>query len=205
MKHLFPLFLVVIFIGCNGSGGPRNTVWMTRNLDVTTYRNGDPIPQVTDPEQWKNLTTGAWCYYNNNPANNATYGKLYNWYAVNDPRGLAPAGYHIPTYAEFQNYCAETGGGLMKESGTTHWAAPNTGASNRLVWTGLPGGQRAMPSLKMEFIDSANYGYWWSTSEGGPGTSSSVAYFKQLAFDNNYFQGSTVPKNSGLSVRCIEN
>lgn len=61
--------------------------WMSKNLEVVTYRNGDVIPQVTDPSAWANLTTGAWCYYNNDPANGAIYGKLYNWYAVIDSRG----------------------------------------------------------------------------------------------------------------------
>jgi Fibrobacter succinogenes major domain (Fib_succ_major) len=66
--------------------------WMIKNLDVDHYRNGDPIPQVTDLTAWHELTTGAWCYYENNTANGTVYGKLYNWYAVNDPRGLAPSG-----------------------------------------------------------------------------------------------------------------
>ena len=71
-------------------------VWTKKNLDVTTYRNGDPIPEVTDPTQWKNLKTGAWCYYNNDASNNATYGKLYNWYAVNDPRVWLQKGFIYP-------------------------------------------------------------------------------------------------------------
>lgn len=75
--------------------------WKLKNLDVTHYRNGDPIPQVTDPTQWANLTTGAWCYYNNDSTNGTIYGKLYNWYAVNDPRGLAPIGYHIASDQEW--------------------------------------------------------------------------------------------------------
>jgi hypothetical protein len=75
--------------------------WMVKNLDVDHYRNGDPIPQVTDPAAWAALTTGAWCYYYNDPAIGAIYGKLYNWYAVNDPRGLAPVGWHIPTEPEW--------------------------------------------------------------------------------------------------------
>lgn len=74
--------------------------WSGYNLDVTTYRNGDAIPQVTDLTTWLNTTTGAWCYYNNDPAMGPIYGKLYNWYAVNDSRGLAPTGWHIPTDAE---------------------------------------------------------------------------------------------------------
>ena len=100
-----------------------NQVWMLKNLDVSTYRNGDPIPQVTDPTTWVGLTTGAWCYYNNDPANGAIYGKLYNWYAVNDPRGLAPTGWHVPSDAEWTELstCLDaispTGnvGGKMKE------------------------------------------------------------------------------------------
>ena len=76
-------------------------VWTTKNLDVTTYRNGDVIPQVQDANAWEKLTTGAWCYYENKTANGKKYGKLYNWNAVNDPRGLAPKGYHIPTDAEW--------------------------------------------------------------------------------------------------------
>ena len=75
--------------------------WMQKNLNVSKYHDGTPIPQVTDPKKWANLKTGAWCYYENNTANDTTYGKLYNWYAVNDPRGLAPSGYHIPTDAEW--------------------------------------------------------------------------------------------------------
>ena len=77
-----------------------NQTWTTKNLNVTRYRNGDVIPQVTDSTAWSNLTTGAWCWYNNDSTNFAQYGRLYNWYAVNDPRGLAPKGYHVPTVDE---------------------------------------------------------------------------------------------------------
>lgn len=202
MKHVFPLLLIVLLFGCNGprTGGSRNQVWMPRNLDVTTYRNGDPIPEVTDPEQWKNLTTGAWCYYNNDHANNATYGKLYNWYAVNDPRGLAPVGYHIPTLAEWQSLGGANDGGNLKETGTAHWLAPNTGATNSAAFTGLPGGQRVLLN-GVSFVDINRYGYWWTiTSDAG----SPSASFRQLAFDNNYAIGATVLKNTGLSVRCVQ-
>jgi hypothetical protein len=75
--------------------------WTTKNLNVAQYRNGEPIPYVPDVIQWRDLTTGAWCYHNNDPSTEATYGKLYNWYAVNDPRGLAPQGWHIPGEAEW--------------------------------------------------------------------------------------------------------
>jgi uncharacterized protein (TIGR02145 family) len=125
--------------------------WTTENLDVSTYRNGDPIPQVTDPTEWAALTTGAWCYYNNDPANGAIYGKLYNWYALTDPRGLAPAGYRLITDAEYLalRTCLQSGvplvpaGGSLKEAGTVHWAAPNDGATNITGFTALPGGTRS--------------------------------------------------------------
>src|SRR5436190_5685295 len=74
-----------------------NQVWMLKNLDVTRYRNGDKIPYVKSPTEWAALTTGAWCWYKNDSATGAVYGKLYNWFAVNDPRGLAPMGWHVPS------------------------------------------------------------------------------------------------------------
>src|SRR5690606_33259564 len=117
----------------------------------------DVIPQVTDPTIWGNLTTGAWCYYNNDPANEIIYGKLYNWYAVNDPRGLAPVGWHIPSDSEWTiltDYLGgfEVAGGKMKETGTTHWANPNIGADNSSGFTGLPGGYRAYNSAEFNTI-----------------------------------------------------
>jgi uncharacterized protein (TIGR02145 family) len=132
-------------------------VWTTQNLSVARYRNGDIIPQVTDQTQWAALTTGAWCWYNNDSATYAaTYGRLYNWYAVNDARGLAPQGFHIPTDAEWNKLvkyldagadttCANCNqstiaGGSMKR--TTGWNAPNIGASNSSGFAGLPGGYR---------------------------------------------------------------
>jgi uncharacterized protein (TIGR02145 family) len=85
-------------------------VWTSTNLNVSTYRNGDIIPQVKDKDAWAGLTTGAWCYYENDAANGTKYGKLYNWYAVNDARGLAPKGYHIPSDAEWTKLTDYLGG-----------------------------------------------------------------------------------------------
>lgn len=142
-----------------------NQIWTLKNLDVTTYRNGDAIPQVTDSAQWRGLTTGAWCYYNNDPANAAVYGKLYNWYAVTDPRGLAPSGWHIPTDAEWTILTTFLGGesvagGKMKEAGTMHWLSPNTEATNESGLTILPGG-----AGNGNFLGIGKFGYFWSSSE----------------------------------------
>ena len=151
-------------------------IWTNKNLDVTTYRDGTPIPEVTDPVAWAALTTGAWCYYNNDPANGAIYGKLYNWYAVagihdNDPNTpnkiLAPLGYHVPSDSEWTTLTDYLGGltvagGKMKERGTTHWISPNTPASNESGFIGLPGGYMNSNS---GFSTIGYIGYWWSSSQ----------------------------------------
>jgi uncharacterized protein (TIGR02145 family) len=176
--------------------------WKTKNLDVATYRNGDPIPQVTDIAQWPNLTTGAWCYYENNTANGPVYGKLYNWYAVNDPRGLAPLGYHIPTDTEWTTLTTFLGGetiagGKMKTTGTSVWFSPNTDATNSSGFTGLPAGYRHDDG---PFSLIAGYGgSWWSPSEDG----TTDAWYRHLShYDGGAFRGST-NKNYGFSVRCL--
>ena len=189
-----------------------NQVWMTKNLDVSTYRNGDAIPQVTDPTAWANLTTGAWCYYNNDAANGLIYGKLYNWYAVNDVRGLAPTGYHVPSDAEWNKLvkcidpsadttcqgCAQsvTAGGAMKETGTSHWLSPNTGATNSSGFAGLPGGGRYYNG-RFDFI--GGLGDWWSSTE----TSTTYALDRLLYYNNTDVLNYGNVKPFGFSVRCL--
>jgi uncharacterized protein (TIGR02145 family) len=170
--------------------------WMLRNLDVTTYRNGDPIPQVTDQTQWNNLTTGAWCYYNNDSANGAVYGKLYNWYALNDSRGLAPKGWHLPTpddWLTLYNFLGSTGvaGGKMKS--TSGWFSGGNG-TNSSGFTALPGGYRTTI-----FENLTNNGYWWRT-----GTASTVnGYAVWLDYSSNGISVGESPKYTGLSVRVL--
>ncbi len=176
--------------------------WKVKNLDVSTYRNGNPIPQVTDPVAWAALTTGAWCYYNNDPAMGAIYGKLYNWYAVNDPRGLAPAGWHIPTDAEWTTLSTCLGGvtvagGKMREAGTAHWASPNSGATNSSGFTGLPGGFR---SYVGDFTDWPYQGYWWSSTS----STSYASWYRNLFFNTTDIYRNTGEKRDGFSVRCVK-
>ena len=175
--------------------------WMEKNLEVTTYRNGDPIPYVTDATAWAALTTGAWCYYNNDPANGSLYGKLYNWYAVNDPRGLAPTGWHVPTDAEWTTLETTLGGiavagGKMKVAGTTRWTAPNTGADNSSGFAGLPGGFRFNDGT---FYNVGSNGYWWSSTE----TNATNAWYRFLFYLNGSINRSFNDKKSGFSVRCL--
>jgi len=188
-------------------------VWTTTNLNVSTYRDGTAIPQVTDPAAWVNLTTGAWCYYNNSTSNGTTYGKLYNWYAVAgihdvasaaNPalrKNLAPAGWHVPTDAEWTTLTTCLGGesvagGKMKATGTTLWLSPNTSATNSSGFTGLPGGYR-YTNGSFDLIGS--YGFWWSASE----YAASVAWFRTLFYSSGDAYRSYYYKYFGFSVRCL--
>jgi uncharacterized protein (TIGR02145 family) len=178
-------------------------VWMKKNLNVDHYRNGDEIPQVTDTTEWANLTTGAWCYYNNSLDSGKIYGKLYNWYAVNDPRGLAPAGWHVPSYAELivlRDYLGGEGvaGGKMKETGTTHWKSPNNGATNSSGFTGLPGSLRYNNGYFIS--DFGNYGNWWSSTE----YNMDFAWCLTLSCRLGNATIRSVNERSGFSLRCLK-
>lgn len=173
-----------------------NQIWMAENLRVSKYRNGDLIPNVKGAYEWENLKTGGWCNYENNIEYDADYGKLYNCYAVNDVRGLAPKGWHIPTYDEWDkltNYFGgiEFAGGRLKEAGTAHWDEPNGGATNESGFSALPCGCRS-------YSDFAHVGcesYWWVNSE-----SYSVLW---IGFFGSRMGWSKFRKQDGLSVRCL--
>ncbi len=185
--------------------------WTTQNLSISSYRNGEVIPQVTDNTEWQNLTTGAWCWYKNDSATYAaTYGRMYNWYAVNDPRGLAPIGWHVPTDAEWNKLvkCIDpaadtatfgaqstTAGNAMKEVGISHWFFPNTGATNSSGFAGLPGASRYDDGT---FGSIAINGGWWSSTEDG-----SYAWFRSLTYNNAYVYKQLANKILGLSVRLV--
>jgi uncharacterized protein (TIGR02145 family) len=220
MKNLYLILIILfsfIFIKCTvennniaveGCPDPNsicevkigNQVWMCKNLDVARYRNGDLIPQVTNPYDLSSFTTGAWCYYDNDTALGVTYGKLYNWYAVNDSRGLAPKGWHIasdPEWTELVDYLGgdAIAGGMLKETGTEHWQSPNVGATNESGFTALPGGV----SNKQYKIKS--HGHWWTSTM----TSFTQAIYICITFDyrdiNRYEDGN---KSNGYSVRCVK-
>lgn len=176
-------------------------VWMAENLKVTRYRNGDAIPHVKDNATWAGLTTGAYCNYDNIEANASTYGRLYNWYAVNDSRNIAPAGWHVPTDAEWQTLVDYLGGGSvaggkMKEAGTSHWYRPNTGANNLSGFTALPGGLRNKYGDYYFFGDTAQF---WSSTEH----SSNAAWNCYLSNSPAIITRANVDKHHGFSVRCV--
>ena len=173
-------------------------IWTGCNLDVDKYRDGTPIPQVQDPTAWANLTTGAWCYYNNADTN--CYGKLYNWYAVTDPRGLAPVGYHIPTKAEWDtlvSFLSGNPGGKLKEVGIANWNSPNALATNLYGFTALPSGIRnEAGNFDWEGTDA----YWWSST----GYNSANAWTYYAYYLGGGLPGTITKKVRGKAIRLIK-
>ena len=183
--------------------------WTTKNLNVSTYRDGTIIPQVQNVISWAALKTGAWCYYENKTVNGTIYGKLYNWYAVagihdNDPntpnKTLAPAGYHIPTAEEWMTLTTFLGGENLARSkmkATTLWA-PKAGITNTNTsgFTGLPGGYCSDGAV---FNDLGYTGVWWTATEDDK----DYAWGGILSYDDGYEIAGTSIKLYGLSVRCI--
>ena len=182
--------------------------WMAENLKTSKYRDGNPIPYVIDTAKWNHLTTGAWCYPNNDKNKNAIYGKLYNWYAVssttNGNKNVCPTGWHVPTDSEWTvltDYLggASVAGGKMKEVGTTNWNNPNTDATNTSLFTALPGG------LLTKYGSSVYLGLlgcWWSTTESQQ--NDRVAGSRFIGNDYGRVGIFIDPKEDGLSIRCLK-
>ena len=189
-----------------------NQVWMAENLKVTHYRNGAAIPNITDAGQWRSMSTGAYCNYDNDINYVSTYGSLYNWYAVDDSRGLAPDGWHIPTDDEWKELEMYLGmsqaevddngwrgtdeGGKLKETGTTHWNSPNTGATNSSGFSALPGGWCNSDGT---FYGVGTDAIFWSSTEG----SSYGAWYRGLDYDRSGVGRDYYGKQGGCSVRCV--
>jgi uncharacterized protein (TIGR02145 family) len=184
--------------------------WFADNLATDQYRNGDPIPTGLSNTTWQNTTVGTYAIYNNNPANDLIYGKLYNWYTTLDTRGLCPTGWHVPTDCEWMYLENSLGmsvsdqetiewrgtdeGGAIKA--TTNWTLPNTGATNESGFTALPGGYRDYGGT---YYNIGSAGNWWSSTENV----SSNAWFRSLNDDNSDMYRTNYPKQNGFSVRCV--
>ena len=181
--------------------------WMQQNLAVTKYRNGDPIPTGLSDLTWYYTSSGAYAIYNNDVFNNYMYGKLYNWYAVNDIRGICPAEWHVPTDAEWSAFInfldpSADGGNIVNIAGskmksTTGWNSPNTGANNESGFTGLPAGYR---NGNGGYNYIGEFGDWWSSTE----TDSNFAWYRNLGYDRPYVSRANYGKKDGFSVRCIK-
>ena len=187
--------------------------WMAENLRVTKYNNGDPIANVTDKTSWAGLMSGAYCDYSNNAGLVDDYGHLYNWLAVNDSRNIAPVGWHIPSDEEWkvlENYLGidqseldNTGfrgvdeGGKLKDTGTSSWLNPNTGATNESGFTALPGGNR---DNNGDFGGFGSTGYYWSSTE----YDNQLAWHRNLDYNDARVYRRYGYQKNGFSIRCVK-
>jgi uncharacterized protein (TIGR02145 family) len=178
-----------------------NQIWMTENLSTTKFNDGTSIRLVTDDNAWTNLSTPAYCWYNNDATTNkVTFGALYNWYAVNSGK-LCPKGWHIPTDDEWSILAeylggSDVAGGKLKETGTTHWKSPNTGATNETGFTALPGGYRFFAG---ESDAIGGTGFWWSSTE----QNSIIAWSRLMYALEGVIGRDRYYKKYGMSVRCV--
>jgi uncharacterized protein (TIGR02145 family) len=178
-------------------------IWMAENLRVTRYQNGDSIPNITDNQEWAALTSGAYCNYNNTLDLDtiATFGRLYNWYAVNDARNIAPEGWHVPDIGDWATLFEYLGGDTiasyhLKEVGGTHWDDLNS-SDNGSGFTALPGGWRYLSNN----IDQIGfYGDWWTSSEYNE---TSAGFLYLFCWDSKVWKGINYKQN-GYSIRLIK-
>ena len=175
-------------------------IWMTENLNVNKFRNGDPIPEAKTNEEWDKAGTDhqpAWCYYNNDSTNGTKYGKLYNWYAVNDPRGLAPEGWIISSDRAWNRLADFLGGESIagaKMKSKNGWY-DNGNGTNKSGFSGLPGGCRYDDGT---FNGVGGFGYWWSATGG-----SILSGLYYLSYKDGVLHGLNYSNRGGFSVRCL--
>ena len=177
-----------------------NQEWMSENLRVEHYRNGDLIPRVEDIEEWKLLKTGSWCYYQNKPENGDKFGKLYSWYAVNDKRGLAPKGWHIPSDEEWSELIEYLGGediAGIKLKEINSWKR-YSGETNESGFSALPGGV----GLNNGYISQPGWDtFFWSTTE----CDNKKAWFRSMFTEWKDVSRNSTNKMFEMSIRCVRN
>jgi uncharacterized protein (TIGR02145 family) len=210
---LFTILLLLIFSSCrmkvmdpDGNIYPAIRIgvqeWTTENLNTSSFRNGDRIPEVRTEEEW--IIAGregkpAWCYYDNHETNGKSYGKLYNYYAVIDPRGLAPEGWHIPSdqeWTELEEYLGgETLAGKKLKAGEGWYN--NFNGNNKTKFSAFPGGNRSSQGI-FDFLGIG--GFWWSSTESLTGD----AWLRYLFYGDDEIHKYYASKIKGLSVRCVK-
>lgn len=178
--------------------------WMAENLKTTLYQNGDPIGTTSTVNldiSTESLPKYQWAY-DGNESNISTYGRLYTWHVATDSRKLCPAGWHLPTDAEWTTLTTFLGGesaagGKLKETATTHWLTPNADATNDTKYTALPGGYRNQTGV---FTGMGNYGFWWSSTSN----TTISAWNRSMSYGGSAVSRDPSFDRFGLSVRCLK-
>lgn len=188
-----------------------NQTWMAENLNVSTYRNGDSIPQFQENGKkmtfkmnvgWTSASKGAWCYYETQGVIDTTYGKLYNWFVVNDPRGLAPEGWHVASAEEWKQLCDTLGGRNIagkKMKSTNGWKKDGNG-TNESGFEAFPAGARYDNG---RFGERGEGGVWWSSTK----FLGMIAYYFAISYKFDKLLFSFVHKSpalNGYSIRCVK-
>ena len=178
-----------------------NQIWMTSNLSTSRFRNGVYIPYILNSTQWATTKSPALSFYNHDNNFESNYGKQYNWYAVADPQGLCPIGWHIPSNNEWTILSDFLGGlnvagGKMKATGTQFWSFPSNG-NNSSGFTGLPGGFRNVDGT---FGILGYNGFWWSATD----ENEQKAFNRSIIYTDNVLSVGSSSKSQGFSVRCLK-
>jgi uncharacterized protein (TIGR02145 family) len=232
MKHLgyiiacFVILLNVHLVNAQGDVKIGTQIWTSKNLDVSTFRNGEAIPEAKNAEEWAKVSENekpAFCYYNFDTINRKVYGKLYNWYAVNDPRGLAPYGWHIPDDSEWTELIEILGGedlAAIKLKSNTGWSEivgekiagfkmsakdgwkkgkKSGNGNNKSGFNGVPGGCMN----DGEYFELTKTAYWWSSKQWDTGLAW-CRYIDNDCFGQSHVVSKRVNESNFLSVRCIK-
>jgi uncharacterized protein (TIGR02145 family) len=181
-------------------------IWMAENLKTTKYRNGDVIPNITNSSDWIVLNTGAYSNYDNDENNSNIFGRLYNWYAIDDSRNLCPQGWHVSTSTDWSILADFLGGvsiagGKLKDTESGHWDDPNTGATNSSNFTALPGGYRY--AYAGYFSSIFRFAEWWNL-DSFPSPSNAQAYQSSVQWNSIELRLSSSEKEAGKCVRCVK-
>lgn len=175
--------------------------WMAENLKTTKYKNGTPIPYIIGKNEWSNLTTGAWSYYDYDISKNSLFGKLYNWYSV-EGDSICPNGWHIPSdteWMELRNFLGgeDSAGGKMKQIGTEFWKSPNSQGTNESGFNALPAGNKGNDGI---FNYETEYAFFWQKNDKN--LTGTWYYF--LIFSDGFLKRNDGNKTFGFSVRCLK-
>ena len=189
-------------------------LWMAENLKTTHYQNGDDIPHVIDTSDWDALSTGAYCEYENNPINSDIYGRLYNWYTIDDSRGVCPEGFHVPSDDEIKQLEMFLGMSQQEANGVSFRGTDegsqlagradlwndgdleNNPAFDSAGFVAIPGGARIGGNIN--FIDMGIWGDYWSSTTQDWG-----AWVRNFAYYNSASHRQICDKHYGMAIRCV--